>query len=203
MILYLIRHGEYRQKDDASHEEEMAVRLTPFGRAQSRAVSRFLEKREIDAVYSSSLARARETAEIIGSPYDVSVRVDERLNEFVATLRSKDRAAIKEVKRRVKADHNFSASDGESINHAVMRFRTALDDIATLGQRSVAIVSHEMVMQFTIAKLFSLQEVPNLRTASIMTVGYKDGKFRLIDLNRTVWSPQVFLGKIKRRFLGN
>lgn len=199
MIIYLIRHGEYRQKEGSSHEEEMASGLTPFGQAQSRAVARFLKKRGIAAAYSSSLARARETAEIISSLCIVSMHVDERLNEFIATLCSKDRAAIKEAKRRARADHDFSAPDGESINRAVARFCSALDEIAASGQESVAVVSHEMITQFTLTKLFSLPEVPSLRTASVTVVAYKNGAPRLIEINRTIWSTGVFFERIKRK----
>lgn len=201
MIIYFIRHGEYRQKDGASHEEEMVVGLTPFGRAQARAVARFLKRCGIRRVFTSAFERARETAEIISSVCGVSTRVDERLNEFVATLSSKDRTTIKETKRRARADHGFSAPDGESINHAVARFRAALGDIIASDQEGpVAIVSHEMVMQFMLVKLFSLPEMPSLRTASVTAVAYKNGASRLIEVNRTIWSPSVLFGKIKRRF---
>jgi phosphohistidine phosphatase len=62
MRLYFLRHAEaFPGEDDAARE------LTPFGRKQVRALSRFLNRAEIrfDAAYSSPLVRARQTAQIL------------------------------------------------------------------------------------------------------------------------------------------
>lgn len=62
MRLYFLRHA------DALPGADDAVRpLSPLGRKQSRKVGRFLKKAgiEFDAAYSSPLARAKETAEIL------------------------------------------------------------------------------------------------------------------------------------------
>jgi phosphohistidine phosphatase SixA len=74
--VYLVRHGQAEpgQPDDLR-------RLTPRGREQARLVALHLDAEQAppDAVVSSPLLRARETAEEIGRAFGVEPEVDERL----------------------------------------------------------------------------------------------------------------------------
>ena len=64
MDLYLIRHAEAVSRDDPNYAEDERP-LTETGREQARAVAKALVARGIqfDAVISSPLVRARQTAE--------------------------------------------------------------------------------------------------------------------------------------------
>ncbi|MBX7102550.1 MAG: phosphohistidine phosphatase SixA [Gemmataceae bacterium] len=64
MDLYLIRHAEAVSRDDAQYKDEERP-LTEKGREQARALARSLVARKVhfDAVISSPLVRARQTAE--------------------------------------------------------------------------------------------------------------------------------------------
>ena len=76
MRVYLVRHGQAEpgQPDDLRS-------LTPRGREQARLVALHLEAQHTrpDAVVSSPLLRARETAEEISRAFGVPAEVDERL----------------------------------------------------------------------------------------------------------------------------
>ena len=76
MRVYLVRHGQAQpgQPDDLRP-------LTPHGREQARLVALHLDAEQAppDAVVSSPLLRARETAEEIGRAFGVEAEVDERL----------------------------------------------------------------------------------------------------------------------------
>ncbi len=56
-IVYLLRHGQY--------ETESIGALTPLGRRQAVAAARYLGRVRITSVWSSTLPRARETADIV------------------------------------------------------------------------------------------------------------------------------------------
>jgi len=62
MKLYFLRHA-----DAVPGMDDAARPLSPLGQKQSRRLGRFLKEAEIefDAAYSSPLARAKETAEIV------------------------------------------------------------------------------------------------------------------------------------------
>jgi phosphohistidine phosphatase len=72
--LYLIRHA-----DAAPGEPDELRTLTPEGREAARALGERLTEERLDAVLSSPLLRARETAEAIASACGVGAEVDERL----------------------------------------------------------------------------------------------------------------------------
>jgi len=70
--LYLIRHGqtEYNRMG-LLQGRGIDAPLDQLGQEQSYAVARYLKKEKIDHVYSSSLSRARNTAEIIAAELDL------------------------------------------------------------------------------------------------------------------------------------
>ena len=76
MRVYLVRHGQAEPG-----EPDDLRRLTEHGREQARLVAVHLDAEQArpDAVVSSPLLRARETAEEIGRAFGVAAEVDERL----------------------------------------------------------------------------------------------------------------------------
>ena len=82
MDILLIRHGESTWNAEGIIQGWGDPPLSETGRAQARSLGLRLSQREgIDALYSSTLRRARETAEIIGGLTGTSPRLDERLRE--------------------------------------------------------------------------------------------------------------------------
>ena len=77
MKIYLIRHG--RQNSDLCNVD---VPLCKEGIIQAELTADRLKKYDIDALYSSNLIRAVETAEIINRQLKVSHTIDERLKEI-------------------------------------------------------------------------------------------------------------------------
>jgi probable phosphoglycerate mutase len=76
--ILLIRHADAYDGLEATSEGDPG--LSPTGREQARRLAARLRRFPVDAVYSSPLRRARETAEAIGLP----VALDERLVEVAA-----------------------------------------------------------------------------------------------------------------------
>jgi phosphohistidine phosphatase SixA len=74
MRLFLVRHAEA-----APGEPDELRPLTPAGRAVARDLGERLAAEQLDAVVSSPLLRARETAEQIARAAGVTAQADERL----------------------------------------------------------------------------------------------------------------------------
>lgn len=76
MKVYLVRHAEA-----APGDPDELRRLTREGREQARALARRLvdEGVHVDAIVTSPLLRARETAEALAAALAVEVEADERL----------------------------------------------------------------------------------------------------------------------------
>ncbi len=82
MRLLLIRHGESVGNIERRIQGWNDDPLTDRGRAQAEAIARRLEATErIDAIYSSPLSRARDTALAIAARQTLEVTCDERLRE--------------------------------------------------------------------------------------------------------------------------
>ena len=77
--LLLVRHGETDWNRDGRWQGQSDTPLNELGRRQARELAEQLDG--VDVVYSSDLARARETAEILAERAGVEVRLDPRLRE--------------------------------------------------------------------------------------------------------------------------
>lgn len=80
--LYLVRHGE--NPANITHEFSYKLvdySLTPKGVLQAEQTAAFFKDREINAIYSSPLKRAHETAQIIADPHCLPVTVVEGFRE--------------------------------------------------------------------------------------------------------------------------
>ena len=95
--LLLIRHGFSTSNEDATLTGQSDAPLTPLGRLQGDAASRYLlEKYKIDAVYSSDLSRAVDTAKLaipgcepIQLPLLREISIGGLTGEYIAAVREK------------------------------------------------------------------------------------------------------------------
>jgi probable phosphoglycerate mutase len=83
MHLYLVRHGQSHVNLKEWNEGNVDMGLTDLGQQQAAALARWLPQAlpEIGALYSSTMRRARETAEVLAGAYHCAVRYDDRLRE--------------------------------------------------------------------------------------------------------------------------
>jgi broad specificity phosphatase PhoE len=79
--LLLVRHGETDWNADGRLQGQTDRPLSDFGRRQAQQLAEELRGEELEAVYSSDLARARETAEIVGERLGLPVVFDPDLRE--------------------------------------------------------------------------------------------------------------------------
>jgi serine/threonine-protein phosphatase PGAM5 len=106
--LYLVRHGAYVQ--DPKADPQVGPSLTPLGIAQARLVAARLEGMPIhfDAMTSSTLARARETAAVIHEsltdvPLDASLLLSECTPPASRPLRGQTEKDLAECAKQLDA----------------------------------------------------------------------------------------------------
>jgi alpha-ribazole phosphatase len=81
--LLLVRHGETEWNRQKRHQGQKDIPLNEFGRKQVSALARRLKNVPINALYSSDLCRAWETAKTISTNYEkLAVIKDARLREM-------------------------------------------------------------------------------------------------------------------------
>jgi broad specificity phosphatase PhoE len=79
--LLLVRHGETDWNAEGRLQGHTDRPLSNYGRRQARELAEELAGEPLDAIYASDLARARETAEIVGERLDLPVTLDPELRE--------------------------------------------------------------------------------------------------------------------------
>ncbi|MDO8885296.1 alpha-ribazole phosphatase [Candidatus Oleimmundimicrobium sp.] len=80
--VYLVRHGETEWNSKGKYLGLTDIPLNNNGERQAKALSSFLSKERIDAVYSSALTRTIQTARIIAEPHGLNVCKVPGLNEI-------------------------------------------------------------------------------------------------------------------------
>jgi broad specificity phosphatase PhoE len=193
MLLYLVRHGESTFNAEGRIQGHADAPLSEVGLRQGQAVAIALASRPIDAVYSSTLRRALETAHPIASHHQVKVRTDPRLmelnvGEFEGQLRT-DLVVSRpvELARWLGGDEDFTIPGGESRRQLMQRGCEAIRSIAAAGHQEAVIVTHGGLLSATLRALFSMsQPLPpfSLQNGSITRLSVDThGRFELVALN--------------------
>ncbi len=147
LTLTLLRHGRSRADDENAHEGRYDSPLTETGRAQALALADRWQQEQIhfDAIISSPLCRASETATIIGKVLNVDPKYDDDLLE-----RNNGLAAgmpLDEVERQFPQPLRVSPYapwfvNGESEAEVHRRAGGILERLVRMDIGSVLIVAH-------------------------------------------------------------
>ena len=94
----LVRHGQTESSARMAYSGRSDIPLTDVGREQAQQAARRLAGAGVDAVITSPLIRARDTAQAIADAAGAPLRVDERLTEIdYGPFEGLDRAAAREL----------------------------------------------------------------------------------------------------------
>lgn len=151
--LLLIRHGQTDWNLDGRYTGQSDIPLNSTGREQARQAAERLGDWVPEAVYSSDLWRARETAEIIARRYGLSVLVDARLREINQGVWEGmhfdeiRRRYAQELARREADPLNVAPPGGETVGQVRERVLGAVSDIARCHPAgTVVLVSHALAL---------------------------------------------------------
>ena len=131
--LLLARHGETEWNREERYQGHADPTLNEKGRAQAEELADRLADEQIDAVYSSDLRRAAETAAIVAARLDLPVEHDPGLREI----------EVGSWQGLTKEQIDGRPWDGESYEHHAERVTRVLREIAARHPHGrVLIVSH-------------------------------------------------------------
>ncbi len=190
--LYLIRHGRSALNAQKRIQGWLDPPLDEAGRAQAEAVARRLAGRPVEAVYSSDLRRAQETAravaDLLGRPLILDPRLRERDPGPISGLTVEEiRQRFPEVVRAWEAD--LADFPGAEPSLAFWGRVTAAfaDIIATHPEGEVAVVTHGGTLTVYLASLLGLSpgwRIPlRLDNGSLSVVEMEDGRPRIRAVN--------------------
>jgi probable phosphoglycerate mutase len=136
--LLLARHGETDWNRERRLQGRTDTELNDLGRSQARELAAELGGVELAAIYSSDLARARETAEIVGAAKGLPVHSDRGLRE--RSFGSWEGLTRDEIAHRFP---DLEHHDGESDDEVRSRVLAVMHRIvAAHPEDNVLVVSH-------------------------------------------------------------
>ena len=159
--LYVVRHGQTESSQRKAYSGRSDIALTEQGREQAHAAAAQLQDAGIDAVVTSPLIRARDTAHAIAEATGAPVRVDERLTEvdygsFEGLDRDEASARLGQVFDDWRADPFGSPVPGmEPLGDALARARAATADAIDRHDMPV-IVGHQGILRIVLIALGEL-----------------------------------------------
>ena len=199
MIVYIIRHGETLANASGRIQGQTDSPLSPRGLQQCQRVAEALGSSRIEAVFSSPLRRARDSALPLAKALNLEVQLDDRLLEINAGIFQG--LAWDEIGQRYPAeaakwrshDPDFVIPDGESRRGLMERAEVFFRQLPATGYEQVAVVAHGGILA---AALKALLEVPARRNPFALNNGSisrlsidgqasSNGDVKLLTLNDT------------------
>lgn len=153
--LYLIRHG--RQNSPLCNVD---VELSDEGRLQAQLLRDRLINYPIDALYSSNMLRAVQTAEIINQNFGLPHIIKDELREISFGLfEGKSDSYIDEHFREFKEEQyklidDIPYPEGENGTSVYERAMPVVQEIVQSGKKNIIIVAHGGVIRVMLAALF-------------------------------------------------
>ncbi len=203
--LYLVRHAQ-SEGNRGDYGPGRDPPLSDVGREQARRLAGRFARQRVDAVYSSPLRRAQETARGIADAANLEVRTLEELREVdlgeaqhnFDTYAEDEALALRERVARKPTWDSFPGSEGSAA--ARRRIVGAMDSIVEecSGLR-VAVVAHGAVIQTYVSHVLGLQRdfafYPfNAGITSIRAQGERRVLWRLNDIAHLDGMPPGFEG---------
>jgi broad specificity phosphatase PhoE len=152
--IYLARHGETDWNVIGRMQGQIDVPLNATGREQALLLRDTMKDIRIDAVYSSTLSRSRDTALAFGSSAPL-ISLDGLREQHRGKFQGKQNDDPEYLKR--STDPDDSLDGGESLNQLTERVRTTLARIKEEHPSgNVVIVGHTVTNQMILRVLLNL-----------------------------------------------
>ena len=193
--LILARHGETAWNVEKVFRGRADVDLNRVGLKQAELLGKYLSNWELEAIYSSPLRRALDTANMVARYQKVAVRVAEGLTDFdYGEWQSVPEQEVKKLYPALLNEwhsnpHKVRTPGGESLEDVRRRVVELINDILPRHRGNVLLVSHRVVIKVLVCYLLGLDNSHfwNIRqdVCGITTFDHVDGRFVLTRHNDT------------------
>lgn len=194
--LYVVRHGQSQGNLHDLFLGHTDMPLTELGFEQAALTANHLDNIPVDAIYSSDLARAYQTAQVTAQRKGLPVITNPALRELYAGQWEGQpyyqlQEHWPEAFQTWETDFgNSYCPGGETVLQMQNRITAAVEKIARENPgRSVCIFSHAVAIRALSAAWLNLspeelQDHPWATNSSVTHAIYQDGKFTLIEYSR-------------------
>ena len=186
--LCVVRHGETAWNAEHRVQGQLDVPLNAIGLAQAAAAAKVLSREKFDAIYSSDLSRARQTARPTANLLSLEVLLEKDLRERHYGIF--ERLTYAEVKTRFPEDYarfearepDYAFQTGESLKDFSARSIAVISKIAKEHEdQSVLVFTHGGVLD----KLYRF--VTGLPLSAHREFGIPNAGLNRIELTSAGW----------------
>lgn len=192
--LFLIRHAE----NDFMRQHKLAgwlpgIHLNDRGLAQAQALVPLFESARLEAVYSSPLERALETAAPVARAHGLSVQRRADLGEIqYGRWQGQPLSRLRRLKLWTQvqtAPSLVTIPEGESFRHAQARMIEVLERLRAQHRGAIACFSHadpiKLALSHFLGQPLDLFQRLMIDPASVSTLAFAEGRVRVIGINDT------------------
>jgi len=182
--LVLIRHAETDWNRERRYQGHCDTPLSATGRVQAEAAARLLAGEPIEAVWSSPLRRARETAAAIAAPLGLTVHVGEEFAEM--RFGAWEGLTVEEVTARFPAlyrawletPHLVSLPGAEMLDEVRARALRGLESLRAAHEgRTICLVTHGVTSRVLILEALGLS-LDRIWSLQVSSTGISELEFR-------------------------
>jgi broad specificity phosphatase PhoE len=197
--LVLVRHGETPWHRENRYAGSSEVELTDHGREQARRLAAWAGAVALDAIWTSDLSRARDTAAACAESTGIGVCVDERLRELhFGQAEGLTRAELHErlpeaTSRFLRDPVRHHLPGGEDPVRGARRFTDCLRTIATAHPSGrVLVVAHSTVIRLALCALTGVELAryrrlfPAVDNCALTEIRLQDDEVALLMLNAAI-----------------
>ena len=191
MLVYFIRHGETENNSKGIYTGHMDVSLSPEGVRQAELVGAKLSSVRFDAVYSSDLCRAVQTART--ALPGANIILDNRLREInIGSLSGKLIKSIRQDnpdKLSALDARDYRPFGGECDADTVARVASFVKDLAKEHYENVAVFCHGGILHSILESALGVSFPPNRtsrRNCTVTVYELTDEKMTLVS-----WDSRV------------
>ena len=195
-LIYLVRHGQTAWNREEIFRGRTDVPLDETGLKQAELVGQYFSVMQIDAIYSSPLARAREPAQAIARLHNINVEpleamIDMSFGNWEGHAHQEIREIDAETYRQwVESPHLARLPGGESLDDVRVRSMAALEDLVRDHPgKNLVLVSHRVICKVLICAILGLDNSHFWQitqdTTAINLIQHRNGKYILSFMNET------------------
>jgi broad specificity phosphatase PhoE len=153
-VVHLLRHGEVENPKGVIYGRIPGFGLSEDGRMMAKAAADYLAERDVVAIFTSPLERAKETAEPLAERFSLEPIVDERLiepwNHFEGLVFGVGDGSLKRFEHWWYLRNPFTPSWGERYRLVAQRMLAAMSDARDAARgHEVVCVSHQLPIWVT------------------------------------------------------
>jgi broad specificity phosphatase PhoE len=191
--VFIVRHGETDYNAQHRWQGQIDVPLNQLGLEQADKLAAHFADIEIDAIYSSDLSRAYETAQRVAAIKGLSVIQDKRLREisvgvFEGMTREELKVQYPEELEHWDKDESFAPPKGESRQQVQERaYRVWLELIQLNNYQTLLISTHGAFIRMLYKHLApdEYEKHRHIKNTSISLFEKEDNEWKMKFVNQT------------------